>query len=239
MKRFYLLIVMIIMMMGVVGLSARPRAEALSSGMADFDISCTGITYLGGSVITADRDNTGDGRERFYLEVVDGKGTPLYRTHPPYSIPIGDSIFLPSYVTFGWWGWPEYNPISVRLVSYAGNGYDEQIILLDTGMCPGLPTAGAVEVAAPGCDMLVEIPDQAVGGQFVDNAAIYWAPGEMINPPMVIEVGKTYLVAGQDATGLYRKVLLSCDWVWVEAGKVGPNPQTPWNNAPLPTTVVS
>jgi hypothetical protein len=236
MKRFDLLIALIIMMMGVVGLSTRPYAEAISSGTADFDISCTGIVFIEASHMIADRDNTGYGQERFYLEVVDGKGKRLYVTHPPFSIPVGQNIFFPSFITFGMWGMPEYNPISVRLVSYAGNGYDEQIIVLDTGICPELLPEG---VAEAGCVSLVQIPAQAVGGQFVDNAAIYWAPGEMIDPPVVIEVGKTYLVAGQDATGLYRKILLSCDWVWVEAGKVGPNPQAPWNNAPLPITVVN
>jgi hypothetical protein len=121
----------------------------------------------------------------------------------------------------------------VRIVSDAGNGFSEQIVDLAKGECEGLPYADI-----GGCDTRVNIPAQAVGGRFVDNATIFSEPGVMTTPPIVIEVGKTYLVAGLDASGQYYKVLLSCQWLWVEADKVGPNFDPPWNGAPLPTTVV-
>ena len=100
---------------------------------------------------------------------------------------------------------------------------------------------GSVQVTvtcstAPGC--AVTIPPQAVSGAFVENAEIYWAPGQLVAPQTVIEAGKTYLVAGQDASGMYRKVLIACQWVWVRAETVGPNYDEVWNGTPLPADVV-
>jgi hypothetical protein len=91
---------------------------------------------------------------------------------------------------------------------------------------------------APGCDVFVPIPSTAVSGMFVADAAIYWAPGKLTSPLVTIPAGNTFLVAGQDETGQFRKVLLACQWLWVEAYTVGPNPQAPWNGMPLPTAVV-
>jgi hypothetical protein len=91
---------------------------------------------------------------------------------------------------------------------------------------------------AVGCDLLVAIPSQAVMGQFVADALIYYAPGKLIVPNLTIPAGKTYLVIGQDASGQYRKILLQCKFVWVPFASVGPDPEALWNNKPLPTTVV-
>jgi len=90
----------------------------------------------------------------------------------------------------------------------------------------------------PGCDALINIPAQAVMGKFVAPAAVYSVPGQMIEPTLTIEAGKTYLVIGQDASGEYRQILLQCTFVWVPANSVGPNPDAVWNSRPLPTTVV-
>ena len=103
---------------------------------------------------------------------------------------------------------------------------------------PNIDTDLAAEVVVPGCDTLVNIPPTAVSGMFVANALVYWEPGKLTSPVVTIPAGSTYLVAGQDATGRFRKVLLACQWIWVETGTVGPNPQAPWNGAALPTTVV-
>ena len=92
--------------------------------------------------------------------------------------------------------------------------------------------------SAAGCDAMVPIPSQAVVGAFTQNSELYWAPGEVVSGNPYIEAGNTYYVAGQDETGMYRKVLISCQWVWVRAETVGPNYDDVWNGAPLPTTVV-
>ncbi len=82
------------------------------------------------------------------------------------------------------------------------------------------------------------LPPQAVVGQFMSNAEVYWTPGETVSPSLVIEAGKTYYVAGQDASEQYYKVLISCDWVWVLKSTVGPNYDDVWQDQPLPQDIV-
>jgi hypothetical protein len=104
----------------------------------------------------------------------------------------------------------------------------------------GVTISVSVSCSAGGCDTQVDIPAQAVVGTFVANASAYYEPGQLItNPPVVIEAGKSYWVAGQDATGMYRKVLISCQWVWVLRDTVGPTYDDVWNGKPLPTDVVN
>jgi len=99
--------------------------------------------------------------------------------------------------------------------------------------------ANSYTVTSSNCGTtLPNIPEQAVSGTFLTTAEIYWAPGELVNPMTYIEAGKSYWVAGQDETGMYRKVLIACTWVWVRAETVGPNFDEVWNGTPLPTTVV-
>jgi hypothetical protein len=92
----------------------------------------------------------------------------------------------------------------------------------------------APTVPVPGCNTLNTIPSRAVVGMFLDNAIVFWAPGEMTTPPIVVQAGKTYWVDGLDPSGKYWHVLISCTWVWIPASQIGPNPQPPWNGAPLP-----
>jgi hypothetical protein len=87
-----------------------------------------------------------------------------------------------------------------------------------------------------GC--MPDIPPQAVVGAFTQTAEIYWAPGKLATGEPPVEAGNTYWVAGQDETGMYRKVLIACQWVWVRAETVGPNYDEVWNGAPLPTDLV-
>ena len=83
-----------------------------------------------------------------------------------------------------------------------------------------------------GCDVSVALPSTAVVGSITDNAAVYGAPGVMSD--VVLEMGKTFWMDGVDESGMYRKVLISCDWIWVEASKTGPNYDEVWNGTPLP-----
>jgi hypothetical protein len=101
------------------------------------------------------------------------------------------------------------------------------------------PPVAPVVVATPkpGCDVTVYMPSTAVNGLFLDNAPVFWSPGSLTSPLVIIEAGKTYRVDGLDASGTYRQVLIACTWAWVEASKVGPDPTYPWNGKPLPTHV--
>jgi len=93
--------------------------------------------------------------------------------------------------------------------------------------------------ACAGCDALIEIPSTAVGATFVSNAEVYWAPGELTDPLVTLEAGKSVRATGLDATGEYYQVIFQCDYLWVKASTLGPNFDNVWNGAPLPTGVVN
>jgi hypothetical protein len=139
---------------------------------------------------------------------------------------------------------PFTTPATVS-VTMGATGQPHGMGLLIDSIAPGPQQEGvrvtvAISCGVAGCDAQVNIPPQAVVGSFVAPAAVYFAPGQLItNPPLTIEAGKTYWVAGQDATGMYRKVLLSCQWVWVLRDTVGPNYDSVWQGKPLPTDVVN
>ncbi|MCB9450319.1 MAG: SH3 domain-containing protein [Anaerolineaceae bacterium] len=113
-------------------------AFAGSDGGASFALDCAGFTGTGGS-ITLDRDNTGNQREAFVLSATDGVGNVIYE-------PIEDSFFVGGTVswdggdTVTWTATPQYNPLTLRVMSRAGNGFDEQLILLVSGSCDTLPS---------------------------------------------------------------------------------------------------
>ncbi|MBP8973498.1 MAG: hypothetical protein KBH93_06440 [Anaerolineae bacterium] len=96
-------------------------------------------------------------------------------------------------------------------------------------------TSGAAE---PGCDALLPIPATAVGGTFVADAPVYWAPGQLTSPLVTITAGNSARVIGVDASGQYYKIIWVCDFVWVPVGTIGPNYDDVWHGAPLPTAVV-
>ncbi len=80
---------------------------------------------------------------------------------------------------------------------------------------------------------LVSYPDGVVQGRFVADAQLYWEPGELVTPEVTIPAGKTFHAGGLDESGLYRQVLIVCNWVWVPVGTVGPNFEAPWFGTPL------
>jgi hypothetical protein len=89
----------------------------------------------------------------------------------------------------------------------------------------------------PGCDVMIPIPDTAVGATITADTPVYWKPGEMSDE--TFPAGLTLRALGVDASGVYTKVLYVCGTYWVPTGAVGPNYDAPWNGAPLPTGVVN
>lgn len=90
----------------------------------------------------------------------------------------------------------------------------------------------------PGCRVDLDIPSQAVGGLFVADASLYWAPGSLIMPQTTIEAGNTARVLGMDQSRQFYKIIWNCQKLWVPVSTMGPNPDAVWNSTPLPTTVV-
>ncbi|MBP8972553.1 MAG: hypothetical protein KBH93_01645 [Anaerolineae bacterium] len=106
------------------------------------------------------------------------------------------------------------------------------------GGCFAIDNIQTSLTALPGCDMLLPIPATAVGGTFVADAPLYWAPGKLTSPLVTITAGNSARVLGLDASGQYYQIIWVCDLVWVPTATLGPNYDAVWNGAPLPTGVV-
>ncbi len=214
-------------------ISATRSADAITVVTLNLKLDCIGITDSG-SFITFDRDNTGMGGEAFTIRATDGYGNVIFE----YSS-------APSLRTYGlgsapWSNAPLANPLTLQMISHAGNGFSEQLALEVTGECVGLPFVGPEPepVVLPGCDVLLPIPATAVGGTFVADAPVYWAPGKLTSPLVTIPAGNSARVIGLDSTGEYYQIIWVCDYVWVPKATLGPNYDAVWNGAPLPTAVV-
>lgn len=88
-----------------------------------------------------------------------------------------------------------------------------------------------------GCRANLSIPGHAVGGRFLADAQAYWAPDRAI-PGVTIAAGKSARVLGMDASGRYYQIIWGCQKLWVPVHAMGPNFDSVWNGAPLPTVVV-
>ena len=98
--------------------------------------------------------------------------------------------------------------------------------------------SGEETIPVPGCDVLMTIPKTAVVGLAIDNARLYWDPGYALEPPLVLELGKTAWVLGVDETLNYYRIIWVCNRLWVPIGTMGPNPDAVWMSHPLPTEIV-
>jgi len=90
----------------------------------------------------------------------------------------------------------------------------------------------------PGCDVRMWKPANAVVFQFTAPADLYWSPDNLITPLITLPAGKTAWVLSLDSTGQFYQIIWGCQYLWVEANNVGPNPDDVWHNAPLPSFVV-
>jgi hypothetical protein len=217
-KRFVLItVVVLVTVLGSFAVHTPQAAEA-SSGCSAFQRSFTEVSMPSGAAATADYS----AGETITISTshISGVGSHYLQVNGiivdgPKDISQSLSYTFPTSGTY----------TTIHVLN--GEGY------LDIDWSCSSPPVG-------GCDTTINIPSQAVVGQFVTNASAYFEPGNLItNPPVTIEAGKTYWVAGQDATGMYRKVLLGCTWVWVQSNTVGPNYDDVWHGKPLPTNVVN
>lgn len=114
-----------------------PAQAARRDGLA-LSVGCSGFASYGGSLIL-DRDNTGVGREAFYLHAVDGDGTVLYHG-PTESFLVGGTVDFPAGYQIGYSTAPSSNPIFVSVISAEGNGLRAVTVYTASGRCAGLPT---------------------------------------------------------------------------------------------------
>ena len=142
-RRSTLILVVMVLVLGAAVLPA----SAGSTADASFSLGCDG--FSGSGQILLDRDNTGSLREAFQVVVTDGVGNIIYK-------PVVDSFFVGGTVSWTatnvvkWTSSPEYNPLTLRVVSLAGNNFGEQTIVVATGSCDGLPSLGALPTVITG-----------------------------------------------------------------------------------------
>jgi hypothetical protein len=136
------------------------------------------------------------------------------------------------------------NPISFTYPLTAGTHYYIVIINDTFAQTPltyssTISGPGAIITTTPGCDSNINIPSTAVGATFVADAPVYWAPGQLTDPLVTLQAGKSVRAIGLDESGQYYQILFQCQFLWVPANTLGPNFDNVWNGAPLPTNVVS
>ena len=96
-------------------------------------VDCNGIT-LNGS-ITHTRDNAGGDEEIIRFIAFDGAGNKIWFIQlrdPVGSVRVISSTYLDTA--------PQFNPLTVQIISIAGNGLEELPAFSASGTCPGLPT---------------------------------------------------------------------------------------------------
>ncbi|MCA0456754.1 MAG: hypothetical protein LCI00_22465 [Chloroflexi bacterium] len=173
-----------VVMLFVLGAAVLP-ASAGSTVDASFSLGCTG--FSGSGQILLDRDNTGSSREAFQVVVTDGVGNIIYQ-------PVVDSFFVGGRVSWTagnvieWTEAPEYNPLTLRVVSLAGNKLEEKTIAIATGSCGDLKTFGALPTI-----------EDAVASESVDINAV---PPRPTNPEEITQLLPGFLIVNTDNLSL-------------------------------------
>ena len=173
-----------------------------AEGTLDFTVTCTGFVS-NGSTLSLTRDNTGQLSEAFTITAIDGAGNSILE-------PISDVFFVGGSVTweagegYDWSTQPLYNPIRLQIVSAAGNGLEEQVVLDAAAQCPGLANFGAIDaLAAFGRETLrlltgeafVLLPADGVTSAPLELNAV---PPRPVNPPALLAGQPGYAVVNTD-----------------------------------------
>jgi hypothetical protein len=179
-------------------LAALPALAGVDQG-ATFALDCDGFTGTAGEIML-NRDNTGAGREAFILSATDGSGKTIYR-------PVTDQFFVGGTISWvdggriAWTSAPEFNPLTLRVVSREGNGLEESLIVLATGRCAGLPDLAALPdqfFSVEGDDLVAPSGATAPAGTTSQSVPLNEAPPRPTNPDAVSDVLPGYLLVNTD-----------------------------------------
>lgn len=172
------------------------------SGDLSFTLTCSGFVS-NGSELVLDRDNTGQLSEAFIISAIDGAGRQILE-------PVADAFFVGTSIVweagegFDWDTPPNYNPLTMQIVSPAGNGLEEQVVYQTTGTCEGLPRFSVINVAEAFARDAVRILTgeafvlQPADGETSESVAINAAPPRPINPPGLLDDLLGYAVVNTD-----------------------------------------
>lgn len=174
---------------------------------------------------------TASEKGEFFVPGYGGVGFTIDTAFGPGSGSFGFTVFMNQAYTV-----PDHTPVTLTVTTYNQSNFLGGVSYVSslTWDC----TTGEILPQA-GCDILLPVPATAVGGTFVANAPTYWTPGQLTDPLVTIEAGKSARVIGLDASGQYYKIAWACDFLWVPKDTIGPNYDNVWNGAPLPTAIVN
>lgn len=100
---------------------------------ARWTVTCDGFRSNGGGFVLT-RDNTGIGREELVIYATDGTGKTIFGPVAESFI-VGGGLYILDGVSFRWTSAPTANPLTVYVVSSAGNGYREEPVYSVQGNC--------------------------------------------------------------------------------------------------------
>ncbi len=153
---------------------------AIRDGLA-FSLNCGGVVSRGGTLVL-DRDNTGADREVFVMRATDGAGNVIFAPDSS-SFLVGARVTLPTGTFFPWLRPPASNPLTLTIVSPAGNNLAEQLVYTTTFNCPTLTGAALI------------VPESGAAGPSVPLNGV---PPRPTNPPGVAAGQAGYLVVNTD-----------------------------------------
>lgn len=185
-------------------------ASAVTAGEGDpnFTLDCDGFNSAGGAIVL-NRDNTGTRREVFVISAIDGAGNMIY--NPNYDdFFVGTTVSIEAGAGGTWTHRPRYNPLTLQVISPAGNGLDAQLIADVTGSCEGLPTVGRIEnandmaavdtmAAAVGEDGIIIFPADGVTS---DPVELNTPPPRPVNPLGLVQSQAGYAIVNTDNLSL-------------------------------------
>jgi hypothetical protein len=160
---FSLALVAALAAMASLVIPASPASAMVYNGPVD--LGCDSFTATG--LLVADRDNTGINQELIQVDIFDGTENRIYsQTFQNF---LGDyTAGLTGNSPLFYDELPDANPLRFVLVSLAGNGFSEQLVLEATGSCNEVPTVN--------CSLTEESPPIEPEGTFAP-AAIVQHPG--------------------------------------------------------------
>lgn len=168
-------------------------AHAAARSRLSFRVGCDGFISRGGEIVL-DRDNTAAGREQFVISAVDGHGNWAYAPALE-SFVVGSRINMTAGLFFKWTAAPTANPITVSVVSPAGNGHAEQVIYTVEGACADVETVTAADF-----DILTE-----VDGRTSPSVALNSVPPRDTNPTGI-------------NTGRWGHLIVNTDNLYIRSG---------------------
>ncbi len=224
--RWLILPILITLLTALAVFAASPLHAAESSALS-LRVDCGGFISRGGSLVL-NRDNTGTGREQFVITATDGEGNVIYAPTVE-SLKVGLSVQFPDGLYWAWTAEPVANPLTVRIISQAGNGLNEQVVYSILGNCASLESKSddtAINTPQGGTSPSVPLnvtaprptnPEGTVSGREgymivnTDNLNVRSGDGAEYTIVAKVDGGTRLIVLGRNA---------SRTWWYVQVGEV-------------------